>query len=209
MSSLSFAKMNDSDSLKILYTQYDSIRNIQLIPENALNGNYDALVIGMEYDTIPTIHKNGFEISWPSINIDGAYYLIITAKQIYLCSGHENPNPNHLYWFTAIDTTQFELINKYLYNSNNKNLQFYNNEYALLQHIKYKSYKKEHLFKNDYADYLYFNFANLMKIINLPLKSKKIDIKIPDEKSFNKIHRLRMVYGLFELEDQLIIEEIK
>jgi hypothetical protein len=50
------------------------------------------------------------EIFWGSYCIDGRYYLTITPEQIYLTSGHENPNPSDLYWILTIDSLVYQQI---------------------------------------------------------------------------------------------------
>ena len=53
-----------------------------------------------------------FLIYWYSVCTDGTYYLKITPEQIYLTDGHENPNPNHLYWVLPIDSLVYQQIIK-------------------------------------------------------------------------------------------------
>ena len=42
-----------------------------------------------------------YEVMWNSNEIDGSYRLIIGPEQIHLASGHNNPNPNHIFWVTS------------------------------------------------------------------------------------------------------------
>ena len=65
----------------------------------------DSTIIGLtHYLEIPTKAKKvkSFTFLWNSNCIDGRYYMKVTPEQIYLYSGHENPNPNHLYWVLNI-----------------------------------------------------------------------------------------------------------
>jgi hypothetical protein len=201
-----FSQVIENDSLKILYAETDSVDRFQLIPRNALSGDNDFLIIYFDYDTIEVVEKKAIEISWPSTYIDGRYNLVISPKQIYLSSGHENPNPNFLYWINDINHEQFELIKNYLNEQNIRSLHNCTNEFSYRQSFFYNSYKKEKFATDNWTDMKYENFSRIVDLINYPLKSRNITIKIPDRKNFESIKPLRLIYGLEEIDSQVIIK---
>ncbi len=48
---------------------------------------------------------------WTSRCDDGYYILTVTPEQIFFSTGHENPNPDFLYWVMDIRKKQFQFIN--------------------------------------------------------------------------------------------------
>lgn len=204
-----YSQAENKEALRIAYEENDSIEKVQLIPLNALNGDYDVLLLSFDYDTIKVIEKKTIEISWPSHNIDGRYDLVITPKQIYLKSSHENPNPNFLYWITSINREQFELIKKYLNKEKNEKLLDCTSEYSSRQSFFFDGYKKEKYVNNDWTDKQYLNFSRIMDLINRPLKEKNNWINIPDIKSFERISPIRIAGGLNEIENPLTIIKIE
>jgi hypothetical protein len=194
-----FSQASDKDSLRITYAQFDSVDRIQVIPFNALSGDYDLLIVGFEFDTANIVDKKAIEISWPSLYIDGRYDLVITAKQLYLKSGHENPNPNHLYWMTSISKTQYDLIKSYLNARSSKAFQrCYRQSYC------YKKYKKEKYVRDGWTNRQYENFVRLLAIVNKPLELND-KILIPPFESFNSIRPLQLVHGVEEIGSQIKI----
>jgi hypothetical protein len=202
---------NTSDSLNILHTKFDSVYKVQVIPPDALNGEYDVLIYhhDFDFDLTPNndTNKYGFEISWPSPIIDGGFRLVINPRQIFLRSGHDNPNPNYLYWFVNIDTAQYNLIKSHLISLFNKKFEYYHNNHSLfylLTPLKYlkespipdevsdKEYKK---LEKDAHSKLYKNLIQFLKILNIPLALNGNEIKYPTYKYFSNIKLLRMVDG--------------
>ena len=55
-----------------------------------------------------------FTIFWHSGCIDGSYNITVTPEQIYLHSGHDNPNPNYLYWAYPIKADAFQMLYRQL-----------------------------------------------------------------------------------------------
>jgi hypothetical protein len=204
-----FSQVVDNDSIKIVYAEYDSIDSIHLVPLNALNGDYDLLIIGFDYDTNKVIDKRAIEISWPSLYIDGNYDLVITPKQIYLRSGHNNPNPNYLYWITSITRQQYDFIKYYLNALDNSTMQECTNEYSYRQSYFYNKFKKEKYVRDDWTNMRYDNFVRILKLINKSLKSTDNEISIPDFDNFKSKHSLRLVFGLEELDSQIKMIKLK
>ena len=54
------------------------------------------------------------EVCWNSSCTDGSYHMVITPEQIYLRSGHENPNSNRFYWLLPIDNKIYASIERTL-----------------------------------------------------------------------------------------------
>lgn len=115
----------------LLFIKCFSQENIQKT-KNVIN-NYDYDYIPIEYlkDTTIVGLTHSFDISkknnkrkefiffWNSFCIDGRYYIKVTPKQIFLYSGHENPNPNNIYWVINLSDNilnilfkNFEMINE-------------------------------------------------------------------------------------------------
>jgi len=193
----------DTDPLKIIKSQVDSVYNVSIIPDNALTGEFDLLITGQENDLCKKVNTNLIEISWLSMYIDGRYVLVITPRQIYFKSGHDNPNPNHLYWLTRITVTQFVLIRNFLeakrssifhdYTSGNStNLTYY------FDKAKIERYKVDF-----WTNRRYDNFQSLLKLINQPLSKIGEPVLIPSKEDFEKIRNLRLVIDIFELQDQI------
>jgi hypothetical protein len=199
-----FSQVVDENSLRIIYAQYDSIDKVQVIPSNALSGGFDLLIIGFEYDKVKIIDKRAIEISWSSAYIDGRYVLIITPKQIYLRSSHDNPNPNNLYWMTDINQTQYDLIKSYLSAQNSKILKDVTIDKSYRQSYFYDNYTLEKYVNKDWKNKRYENYSKLIKIINKPLEIDN-KISIPNKDAFMRIHPLRLVFGLEELDSQIKI----
>jgi hypothetical protein len=87
-------------------------KGYEYIPISYLN---DSTIVGITH--FFNLNKSNskirnFEISWRSLCIDGTYYLQITPEQIYLYSGHENPNPNMLYWIININNEVLNSLRK-------------------------------------------------------------------------------------------------
>ena len=46
-------------------------------------------------------------ITWNDTpGIDGHFMLVVHAKQLFLRSGHNNPNPNYVYWVEQLSERQ-------------------------------------------------------------------------------------------------------
>lgn len=177
---------DETDSMRIISAQYDTVGFFQFIPNDALSGDYDAIFIRHEFDVEKVETKTSLEISWQSTYIDGAYELVFTPKQVYLRSVHNNPNPNYLYWITNINNAQYELIKSFLETYDKKVFDNYTSEYSLRHSYSYKKYIKEKYGKDDWEDKCFENLTKVVKIINKALKSQE-KIILPDKKEFKKI----------------------
>lgn len=82
------------------------------IPQAAFSDSIDAVLF--QDKGLSRVHPNKRPVvfSWYSNCNDGNYNLTITPEQIFFSSGHDNPNPNYLYWIVDISKEQFEAINE-------------------------------------------------------------------------------------------------
>lgn len=196
-------KRMDADSLRIINSQFDSNIGVQIIPDNALTGNYDLLITGFKRN------ENKIEISWTSYFIDGHYTLVITPRQIYLRSGHDNPNPNFLYWLASISENQYLSIKDYLNESESTFIHKYTNENSPCLTYSFSKAKIEKHKRKNWTTKRYHNFKTLMTRINKPLRKNGERISIPTEKEFNEIRKLRILIDINELQDQIKLIKIE
>jgi hypothetical protein len=82
------------------------------IPQSAFSDTVDAVLFQDKTLLKVTPTNRPIKLSWTSACNDGDYILTITPEQIFFSSGHENPNPNYLFWVADISRTQFDLIAK-------------------------------------------------------------------------------------------------
>jgi hypothetical protein len=82
------------------------------IPNSWLSNSVDAILF--QNKTLLKVDPDNRPINfyWSSRCIDGEYILTVTPQQIFFSTGHNNPNPNFLYWIMDISKKQFQLINK-------------------------------------------------------------------------------------------------
>ena len=54
-------------------------------------------------------------ITWNDTpGIDGDFMLVVHPKQLFLRSGHNNPNPNFVYWVEQLSESQYTQLVKFL-----------------------------------------------------------------------------------------------
>jgi len=210
---------NPFGSLKVFKATYDSVNKTSIIPDSIFSMQVDLLYLTEEFDTVPTPEKYGFEIRWSSINIDGSYVLTVTKKQIYLCSTHNNPNPNHLYWFANITPRQYEIIadkinkEKSLFEPRTVDHTWYKwySYYNELYYEKYKperdmpqkwTEKEQEKFERDGLVKRYENLHALISFLNNGLTGEDI-IPFVTREAFDKINHVRIVYSEEDYEGQI------
>ena len=81
----------------------------QYIPQSVFADSVDG-ILGIDFEKAAPCPKNQMGIWWGSFCNDGEYILTITPEKIYFHSGHENPNPNFLYWTIEITPGQYNDI---------------------------------------------------------------------------------------------------
>src|SRR5262249_5752527 len=55
-----------------------------------------------------------YMITWNEPAIDGDFMLVVHPKQLFLRSGHNNPNPNYVYWVEELSDGQYADLVKFL-----------------------------------------------------------------------------------------------
>ncbi len=214
------ARSFSQDSTKVYYCDLDPILNIPIIPETILDSEYDVIVLDYEKDfaAFPFINA-GYEISWPSISIDGSFVIVVNPQQIYLKSGHENPNPNYVYWVKNINADLYTKIVLSIKSNRSfrKTGAICGNNCIDLFYRKYHSEKyipgelTDSLMAEivkDHDQKLYDNFKDIISIFNKQLNMIE-RITIPDFDSFSGQKIKRLVMGLYELEDQIQFDKLK
>lgn len=80
------------------------------IPRSALADSVSGILHPDMHHRKVSLAKKPIELIWTSMCNDGYFILYITPEQIFFRSGHDNPNPNYLYWVVDIDSLQFRAI---------------------------------------------------------------------------------------------------
>lgn len=81
------------------------------IPNSAFADSVDAVLFQDKTLLKVSPENRPVKFSWTSNCNDGHYVLTVTPEQIFLSSGHDNPNPNYLFWTISINREQFQAIN--------------------------------------------------------------------------------------------------
>lgn len=81
-------------------------------PKDALNDSVLGILCKDSRLEYVAPNNRPINFQWNSICNDGDYYLTVTPQQVYFSSGHNNPNPNFLFWFIPIDSSQYSQIKK-------------------------------------------------------------------------------------------------
>ncbi|MGI4871041.1 MAG: hypothetical protein ACRYFX_07665 [Janthinobacterium lividum] len=80
------------------------------IPPSALVSTADGIVYQDKTLRKVPLANRPIELIWHSVCTDGSYLVTITPEQIFFSSGHDNPNPNALFWVIGIDRKCYEKI---------------------------------------------------------------------------------------------------
>jgi hypothetical protein len=192
------------EQIRIIHADFDLNYGVNIVPYDALTGNYDGIVIPFDLDTSEITEKTCISISWSSRAIDGGYSLEINPKQIYLRSNHDNPNPNHLYWLDSISNEQYQIIKSYLNSKIKNKFEDYTNEFSYSQSYVYKDYIHEKYVRGDWEDRSYDNLCKLLMLLNKSLKEVKFEIRIPTRKEYDNTKPLLISYSKRELEEHFI-----
>ena len=194
---IGFAQKKQMVKIKPIIASYDSIDHAEIVPDNLFSVNPDAMIIPRHY--LSKKQDNPafiFEIFWPAPYIDGDCKLTINQRQIVLTTGHENPNPNYLYWFTNISPLQFQNIVKKL-NSSHNFFSSNNGRYRFNRQLHYKNFTPElplpdkwtkkqlQIHNNDFEKKMYGNTLNLISIFNSDV-SPNNQVKFPSFQDFKK-----------------------
>ncbi len=166
------------DSLRFAYCEYDSVNGITVFPENALSNDFDIIITGINKEEIENIPM--IEISWFSSYIDGTYCFVVTPRQMYLRSHHNNPNPNYLHWLTKSDSLSYKLIKTHFNNS--KQFESVNIQNRLGQFYSFTNHLDENYVNDNWENKMYENLNYLILEVNEAIKHTDKMIELPSEK---------------------------
>ena len=122
------------------------------IPESALKDSVLAVVHQFYRPDKKIKNKKVFEFYWHSSCNDGSYKLTITPEQIYFSSGHDNPNPNYLFWVQGISDIQYRQIAKFLRAKAPKGFKDLSNPYPERYVFYDENYKEDITIPDDWTD---------------------------------------------------------
>ena len=166
--------------------------------------------------------KTPIELYWNSFCTDGDYILMLTPEQIFFTSGHNNPNPNRLFWVFNINTEQYLFVrNGFIKNPPNffKNLsQYYNG----MKYIYYDStYNDRYMIPAEWNDSIMFvvesyckkqievQISKYMSIINGYITDDNLKIVIPRYAELSKIESKYFSDEEYMLKDYLKIPNLR
>lgn len=205
---------NPFDNLKVIKTSFDFLNNAAVIPDSIFSMQPDLLYVEMPFFIFFPTEKYGFDIRWPANSGDNSFILRITKRQIYLVTTHDNPNANHLYWFTNITPRQYEIIadkinkEKFLF----KRVPYHSTWFQRLYYEKYKperpapmrtwTEKDSEKYYRDWREKRYQNTAALISWFNAGLRNDDL-IPFVTREVFDKIESVRIVYSEEDYEGQI------
>lgn len=116
---------------------------------------------------LPPNGKNTvYIISWPDTLTEGNFYLEILTNMIFIRQGHNNPNPNTIYWTYPINFKQYEGIKLYLESGESNNLVKQHKINSI--NVQYINFKSNSTIK-DINTFQKFRIPTLVKDINFIL----------------------------------------
>ncbi len=208
-------------NLKVIETAFDSVNRVAVIPDSIFSLQPDLLYMPFPFDTIAPSDKCGFEIRWPSMLIDGSFVLTITKRQIYLVSTHNNPNPNHLYWFVNITPRQYKIVaekinkEKFLFTEEPAREGLYVvADYNCFRRLNYEKFRRERTVSGKWTkkksetadrDWRDKRYQNLDALISFLDNGLTVDDLIPfvTREDFDKIESVRIVYSEADYDGQI------
>ncbi len=190
------------DSIRLAYCEYDSVNGITVFPENALTNEFDIIITG--FNKLEPSSESIIEISWFSSYIDGTYCFVITPRQMYLRSHHNNPNPNFLYWLEKSDILDFKLIKEHFDNS--KQFERVNTNSRPGYIYYFTNYLDENYVNDNWENNMYENLNHLILEINDAIKLTGRKIELPSEKQLWQ-NSVRLLIDKRENEFQIKFEQ--
>jgi len=198
------------DTINVYQCRPDSLFRFLYIPENIFDLDYDFIVLDFNTDTSEQVNVIEYQFDWPSNYIDGRFYIVVNPNQIYLRTGHDNPNPDFLLWVKNINREIYNKIKTVISDSSI----FKNSEGSCGERcdiFSFSIYSKEikspdewteyeiARHQKDYYDKLYMNFTKLINIFNTKLSNLN-QIIIPDFDTFKEKNNVKIVSELYELD---------
>jgi hypothetical protein len=191
--------------LRLIEASWDSVIQAPVIPDNIFSQKIDGFVMSTQRISKVEDQKATFlKIYWSAPSIDGEYFFMITKKQVILTSGHENPNPNFLFWFTDINEKQYKEIVDMVERSKGS-FSEHSNHRLYGRELDYKNYSPERYKKKigNYESHLYTNAQNLITFFNKGLMPTE-QLVFPKEEKFAKIKPLITAMNPSEITDFMI-----
>ncbi len=192
------------DSFKFAYCEYDSVNGIIVFPENSLTNDFDIIITGFNKDKAD--NKPMIEISWFSSYIDGTYSIVITPRQMYLRSHHNNPNPNYLYWIAKTDSLNYKLIKKHFDNS--KLFESVDIQSRPEYIYSFAKHLDENYVNDNWENKMYENLSNIISEINEAIKQTDNKIELPSEKQILQTS-VRLLIDKNEYDSQIKLIKIE
>lgn len=156
-----FVLTGETDATFAIKLRRDPLGGYFLLPDDILSGKYEYAFGWFQTEN----RQNVISFYWDSWQIDGRYTLRFSPKQMVLYSGHENPNPDYIYWSADITEEQFKVL-------------------KAIPQFEYKWLSDEKTSR----DLSYKNFRRLLRQINRHMGDLKFTI--PTKKEFNSAKRV-------------------
>jgi hypothetical protein len=192
--------------LRLVEVPWDSTIKGPIIPNNIFSSNAEGLVMSYQQQSkVKNQTKSVLAIFWSAPNsIDGEYLFIITKRQLILTSGHENPNPDYLYWFTDITLKQHDEIVKNVDDAKNS-FDEQHLDYCYARELHYKKFiqEKQRGFTKANKNIFYRNAKKLIDLFNKGLAPAEM-VRFPNTADFNKIQQLITAGSANEINDFII-----
>lgn len=180
-----------------IFTIYDPINHTPVIPVDVLDKHPYRLIVIDPFDTmdVKEEYKTRYAISWPSPSIDGSLYLVISRRQVWLLSGHDNPNPNELFWVADITEDQYRGVEDMI-RRDNKDFEDFTGESRFVRYLDWKKYLPESLGgdkesgRRDFKAKRYQNAKKLIDMINSGLNPGR-QMRFPNQGELDRILPVR------------------
>lgn len=180
-----------------IFTVYDPVNNTPVIPVDVFDRHPYRLILADPFDTmeIKVEHKTRYVISWPSPSIEGSLDLVISKRQMWLQSSHDNPNPNEIFWVTDIDEVQYTVV-QYMLDKHQKDFEDFTSEFGFVRSLGWKKYQPESLgmgeasSERDFKAKRYQNAKKLIDMINSGLSAGK-QMRFPNQEELDRILPVR------------------
>jgi hypothetical protein len=191
-----------------VFAAFDPTANTPIIPFSVFESPRALLVLHDPFDTvkIDRAEITRSQIIWPAPSIEGSLEMVITRWQIWLRSGHDNPNPNHLYWITDLSKEQHDAITKVLA----RRAREFNEVvpgFGFKRYLYWKKFtpgralpddwtdKEIRIHEEDFKRMRHLNAKRLIDMFNRELPSKQ-RIAFPSRKELDAIPPIRWVSSL-------------
>lgn len=186
---------------------YDPLVNTPVIPSNVFQVRPYRLIFPDPFDTvdIEPREKTRYAIIWPAQIIGGTLELVITKRQMWLRSSHNNSNPNHLFWNADISENLYHAIESVLLN-HRADFDEVVTESGFWRYLYWRNYIAElplpdewtdearRIHQKDYEEKRYMNARKLIDMINgeLPAGHR---LWFPSREELDRMPAIEWEYG--------------